>query len=121
MITTPELIIANSNVTINEFDDAEDADKLHHIFDALLSINAQLETIMADLTALQAAVTNEDTVIQSVLTLIQGLAAQIAALPVQQSAIDALAADVGNQATALAAAVTANTPATPPVSGTPSV
>ena len=86
----------------------------------VINIERKVDKIMADLTALQAAVTAEDTVIASVLTLIQGLAAQIAALPLEQPAIDALAADVNNQATALAAAVTANTP-TPPVSGAVSV
>lgn len=69
--------------------------------------------IMSTLADLQAAVTAEDTVIQSAITLIQGLAAQIAALQPNQAAIDALAADVSAQATALGTAVAAGTPATP--------
>lgn len=71
--------------------------------------------IMADLSALQADIAAEDTVIDSAITLIQGLAAEIAAIPTTdpttQAAIDALAADVKGKSDALAAAVTANTPA----------
>lgn len=67
--------------------------------------------IMSTLADLQKAVAAEDTVIQSAITLIQGLAAQIAALEPNQAAIDALAADVSGQASALGAAVTAGTPA----------
>ena len=73
---------------------------------------------MANLTALQAAVANETTVDQSIVTLLNGLAAQIAALPLEQPAVDALAAQVTANAKTLSDAVTANTPAVPPVTGT---
>ena len=82
----------------------------------LEQILANQKTIMADLSTLQAAVANEDSVVASAITLIQGLAQQVAALTPTQSAIDALAADIQAKSTALAAAVTANTPATPPAS-----
>lgn len=69
---------------------------------------------MATLIDLQTAVTAEDTIIDSAVTLIQGLAAQVAALQPNQAAIDALAADIKAKSDGLAAAVAANTPATPP-------
>ena len=84
-------------------------------------VNAKLDTIinqgaslMASLQDLQVTVTAEDTTIDSAITLIQGLAAAVAALPPNQAAIDALSADITAKAAALASAVTANTPATPP-------
>ncbi len=67
--------------------------------------------IMATLQDVQDAVTAEDTVIDSAIVLLQGLAQQIADLKPNQAAIDALAADVKAKSDALAAAVTANTPA----------
>ena len=65
------------------------------------------------LAALTTAVANETTVDQSVLTLITSLAAQIAAASPtgDNPAIDALVATMTTNATALAAAVAANTPA----------
>lgn len=78
---------------------------------ALSQQSQQLEHIMSALTDLQAAVAAEDTVIASAVALLNGLGAQIAALTPDQAAINALAADVTAQAAALAAAVTANTPA----------
>ena len=67
--------------------------------------------IMATIADLQAEVAQEDTVIDSAVTLIKGLADQVAALKPDQAAIDALAADIQAKSDALAAAVTANTPA----------
>jgi len=66
---------------------------------------------MATIADLQAEVAQEDTVIDSAVTLIKGLADQVAALKPDQAAIDALAADIQAKSDALAAAVTANTPA----------
>ncbi len=82
---------------------------------ALSKLSQQMENIMATLADLQAAVAAEDTVIDSAITLIQGFSAQLAALQPNQAAIDALKADVDSKATALAAAVTTNTPAEPTV------
>lgn len=62
---------------------------------------------LADLTA---AVTADQTVESSAITLIQGLAAQLAALP-SSPALEAIVTSLNTNASALAAAVTANTPA----------
>lgn len=70
-----------------------------------------------DITALQTAVANETTVEQSAVTLISGLAAQIQALitssgnTVDPAALQAIVDKMTASQTALAAAVTANTPA----------
>ena len=68
---------------------------------------------MADLTALTAQVANNTTVEASAVTLIQGLAAQIGAAGTDPVALQALQDQLNTSATALAAAVAANTPATP--------
>jgi ABC-type Zn2+ transport system substrate-binding protein/surface adhesin len=92
-------------------DGEQTARRRHEEIVALIkSLGAQ---IMATLADLQAQVAKEDTVIDSAITLLQGLAAQVAALTPNQAAIDALAADIGAKTDALAAAVTANTPAAP--------
>lgn len=70
------------------------------------------------LTDLQTAVANETTVDQSAVTLIQGLAAAVAALPqtdgmVAAADVEALVATMNGNATGLAGAVTAGTPAAP--------
>lgn len=78
----------------------------------------KLESIMTDLSKLQADVTAQTDTIQSAVTLLSGLSQQIAALKnagtsdkATQDAIDALASTVEQNSQALAAAVTANTPA----------
>ena len=68
---------------------------------------------MADLTALTAQVAATTTVEQSAITLIQGLAAQIAAAGTDPAALAALTTSLNTSATALSAAITANTPAAP--------
>lgn len=70
------------------------------------------EQIMDQLAQLKAAVAAEDTVIASAVTLINGIAQRIADAGTNQADLDALVADVQSQAASLAAAVTANTPAT---------
>jgi hypothetical protein len=69
--------------------------------------------IMSALTDLQAAVAAEDTVIASAITLLNGLKAQLDAAIASgdPAALTALSADIAGQTAALAAAVTANTPA----------
>lgn len=64
-----------------------------------------------DLSAIQAAVTNETTVEASAITLLQNLSAQLTSLKNDPAAIQALADSINANATSLAAAVTANTPA----------
>lgn len=71
---------------------------------------------MSALTDLQAAVTAEDTAIASAITLLNGLKAALDAAIASgdPAALAALSADIGAQTTALANAVTANTPAATP-------
>lgn len=71
------------------------------------------------LSDLQAQVTAQTTVEASAITLIQSLAAQItAANGVSPAAVEAVVAQFQTSATALAAAVTANTAAAPPATKT---
>jgi hypothetical protein len=69
----------------------------------------------ADLTALQQAIEKEVTVDQSAITLIKGMAAHLTKLAGQPNVapadLSALAKKLNDSAAALAAAVTANTPA----------
>ena len=70
-----------------------------------------LQTMASDLTALTAQVEQNTTVEGSAITLLQGLAAKIASLANDPAAIAALATQLNTSATALSAAITANTPA----------
>ena len=87
---------------------------------ALQPIASKLDEILrgerkmsAELDALAAQVEQNTTVEESAVTLIQGLAAQIAAAANDPAAIAALSAKLQSSATALAAAIAANTPAAP--------
>jgi regulator of replication initiation timing len=81
-------------------------------------------TMAIDLTALTAEVANNTAVDTSVEQLVQNLAAQIATLsaastdPATQTALNALVATLQNNDTAIAAAVTKNTPAAPAAGAT---
>lgn len=75
------------------------------------TIKAQQEKLMSAVTDLQASVAAEDTVIGSAITLLQGLSAALAAAGTDPAALAALKSDIDTNAQALAAAVTANTPA----------
>jgi len=85
----------------------------HLLTDILRSIHNLKEQIMATLADLQAAVASESTVVTSAITLLQGLKAQLdAAIATNNpAALQALSDNIAAQTTALAAAVTANTPA----------
>jgi len=89
------------------------------ILTALGVQSKELQTMAVDITALQTAVANETTVDASVETLLTNLAAQIATLsaastdPATQTALNGLVTTMQTNATTLAAAVTANTPAAP--------
>lgn len=85
--------------------------KLDSILTALAALRAKEDLLMADLTAIQTAVTNETTVEQSAIALLTSLSAQIASLKNDPAALQALADSINTSSTALAAAVTANTPA----------
>jgi hypothetical protein len=75
----------------------------------------QEKNVMSALDDLTAQVTANTSAEQSAVTLIQGLAAQIAAAvnTEDSAALESLAQQLNTSATALAAAVTANTPAAP--------
>ena len=92
-------------------------DKLAHLQGTLDHLSATIikgeRTMAADLSALTDAVTNDTTVEQSAITLLEELAAEISAAANDPAAIQALADEVNANAAALAAAVTANTPAAP--------
>jgi hypothetical protein len=79
----------------------------------LYEILSNQRKIMSALTDLQAAVAAENTVVQSAITLLNGLKAQLDAAIASgdPAALTALSADIAGQTAALAAAVTANTPA----------
>ena len=88
------------------------------IFNLLQQIDTKLDLIlekegiiMSDLTSLTAQVTQNTSVEGSAVTLIQGLAAQITAAGTDPVALAALTTQLNTSATALAAAVAANTPA----------
>lgn len=83
---------------------------LEYKLDQLLKGAITMSIALADLTA---AVNKSTTVEQSAITMIQGLAAQIAANATDPAAVSALASQLNAGADALAAAITANTPAAP--------
>lgn len=101
------------------------ANGFRSITQQLARINAKLDqisnkeaTMAIDLTKITAEVANNTAVDASIEQLVQNLAAQIAAIPVStdpatQAALDQLAATLGSNDSAIAAAVVANTPAAP--------
>jgi chromosome segregation ATPase len=84
--------------------------RLERMMRALLQQGAH---ILADLSTLTSAVEANADAEQSAILLIQELAAEIANVSSDQAAVDALAAQLQDQAAALAAAVVANTPVAP--------
>ena len=79
----------------------------------LTTIEREIYEMANELDDLKAAVANNTTAIGSAITLIQGLKAKLDAAIASgnPAALTALSAELGAQDTALAAAVTANTPA----------
>jgi hypothetical protein len=84
---------------------------IHHHYDNDHEILNRLENIMAELDDLKAQVEANRTVSQSALTLINGIAARIAAAGTDPAALKSLTDSLKSDDDALAAAVTANTPA----------
>lgn len=85
----------------------------------LYLISNQEDAAMALLDGLTAEVANQTTVDNSVIALVNGLAAQIAANTANPAALQALVTQMQANDSAIAAAVTANTPApAPPPAGT---
>lgn len=78
-------------------------------------ITSKFNIMEGALVNLQAAVTKETSIEQSAIKLIQSLAADIKAAP-DLATVQTLADQLNANADALAAAVTANTPAAPPAS-----
>lgn len=74
------------------------------------------QKLMATIQDVQNAVTSETTVVGSVVTLLNQLSAQLQAAIAQNdpAALQALVTSINANATTLANAVTANTPAAPP-------
>jgi hypothetical protein len=89
-----------------------DIDRRQRRIEGMLYRILQKENIiMADLTNITAAVANETTVEDSAVVLIQNLAAAVTAAGTDPAALAALTDQLNSEATSLAAAVTANTPA----------
>ena len=100
------------SITVNVyFHPVESDNRLGEILTLLKTIVQKENTIMADLTTLTAQVKANTDVEASAVQLIQGIAAQLAAAKTDPVAIQALSDQLKNSADALAAAVTANTPA----------
>ena len=89
----------------------------------LLEVNRKLDLIinfltnmekhiMADLTTLTTAVTNQTSVNQSAITLLNGLSAALTVAGTDPVALATLATQINSNASALSAAITANTPVT---------
>lgn len=101
--------------------------KLDQLTVEVRRMNATTDTLATEITALQQQVTAETTVEQSAITLINGFSGQLAAAvaaaqaagatPDQLTALHALDQQIQTSSAALAAAVSANTPAAPPASG----
>ena len=101
---------------IHNADETNNTQLLQRIAAQLDRMEAKENTFMASasqaLTDVQNAVASEQTVEQSAITLIQQLAAQVtAANGVSPDAVEAVVAQIQANASALAQAVTANTPA----------
>lgn len=86
--------------------------KLDAILKLLATISTKEDYMKQDIVSLTAQVAQNTTVEGSAITLINGIAAQLAnAIAANDpAALDALQAQLASSATALAAAVTANTP-----------
>lgn len=91
--------------------------KLDQIINLLTQQKETLTTVMIDLSQLQQAVTDEKTVEDSVVTLLGTLSSKISELiaasgnAVDPAALQDIVNQINNNKAALAAAVTANTPA----------
>lgn len=81
---------------------------------AFLTLKSLGEKIMSDLTQLTADVAADTSVDQSAIVLLQGLKAALDSAGTDPVALAALSTQLETNAAALAAAVTANTPAAPP-------
>lgn len=83
------------------------------IVSKLSQILSQQEFIVSHLEDLEAAITENNAVDASAIALIEGIAAQLEANAASETKIREFAAELRSRNAALAAAVAANTPATP--------
>lgn len=90
--------------------------RIDTILEQLTFLRKGEQTIMADLNTLQADVTAEKTVEQSAITLLTGLKAQLDAAGTDPAKLADLSNQIESNTAALAAAITANTPAPSPQS-----
>jgi len=88
--------------------------KLDEILCLVRGIAQGVSIMSVELDALEAQVATNTSVEESAVTLIKGIAAQLAAAGTDPVKLKSLAASLNTSATDLAAAVAANTPATPP-------
>jgi outer membrane murein-binding lipoprotein Lpp len=93
--------------------------KLDQILSLVQTLQGKEDQIIMDLKPLTAQVAQNTSLEASAVTLIQGIAAQLAADQNDPAAVAALSTQLNNSATALAAAITANTPAAPPTPDPP--
>jgi hypothetical protein len=105
-------------VVINLNDDGNLEQKLDEILyhqrlilEQLARINWKVSDVMGNLDELQAEVENNSEVDASAIALLNGLSAQLAQIAHDPAAVQALSEQLSASSSALAAAVTANTPA----------
>lgn len=88
--------------------------KLNSILSLVTQTSQGVQTMSAELDALGVQVTQNTTIETSAVTLINGIASQLTAIANDPVQVKAFAASLNTSATALSAAIVANTPATPP-------
>jgi predicted nucleic acid-binding Zn-ribbon protein len=86
--------------------------ELHHIFEELKHIRKELKHMSQELDTLTAQVKANSDLLDSATVLINGIAARIDAAGTDSTKLAALSAELKAKDDVLAAAVTANTPAT---------
>jgi hypothetical protein len=95
-----------------------DMSAINHRLDAIVqkidALATKEDAMSLEMDALQLAVTRNTTLDGSIIDLLAGIAAQLMATAGDKAAALALAADLNAKSDALAAAITANTPAAPP-------
>lgn len=94
--------------------DTEVLSRLDVVLEKLNLVIKKEDAMSKELDDLTAAVAAEDAVIDSAVTLINGIPALIAAAGTDPAKLKALSDDITAKSAALAAAVTANTPAAVP-------
>jgi hypothetical protein len=102
------------NIELHDADLSLVNTKLNAILRGLQASREREVTMSVEMDALQAAVTRNTTLDGSMIELLNGIAAQLLATAGDRAAALALAGELNAKSDALAAAVAANTPATPP-------